>query len=185
MAMGRRRRYRGKIREAQWFHVYSKAACYEGEYPLQQPGCARQLQWFIQRYTEVYFCRVGAFSIMGNHYHVVVQMEAPRPLDEGERWARARLLYPDHEEWLQTWSEEKWQRFEKRLFDISELMRNIQMMFGRWYNQTFRREGRFWGNRFKSTVLANPQAVLDCCLYVDLNAVRAGLVKRPGSDRFE
>jgi len=39
--------------------------------------------------------------------------------------------------------------------------------------------GRFWADRFKSTLLEDDRALLDCMLYVELNAVRAGLVARP------
>ncbi len=58
-------------------------------------------------------------------------------------------------------------------------MRNIQAAFARWYNRNYRRRGRFWADRFKSTLLGDKAAVLDCMLYVELNPVRAGLVERP------
>ena len=39
--------------------------------------------------------------------------------------------------------------------------------------------GFFGADRFKSTLLEDDRALLDCMLYVELNAVRAGLVERP------
>jgi hypothetical protein len=77
------------------------------------------------------------------------------------------------------WSEEQWERFRQRLFDVSELMRNIQSAFARWYNNHHERRGRFWADRFKSVYLETEAAVLDCILYIELNPVRAGLVERP------
>jgi len=62
---------------------------------------------------------------------------------------------------------------------LSEFMRNVHSAFGRWYNKTYKRHGRFWADRFKSTLLEDDRALLDCMLYVELNAVRAGLVERP------
>jgi hypothetical protein len=80
---------------------------------------------------------------------------------------------------IEGWSEEEWEHFRQRLFDVSELMRNIQSSFARWYNRSYDRRGRFWADRFKSVFLETEEAVLDCMLYVELNPVRAGLVERP------
>jgi hypothetical protein len=80
---------------------------------------------------------------------------------------------------IDEWSTEEWEHFRQRLFDVSELMRNIQSGFARWYNRNNQRRGRFWADRFKSVYLENEAAVLDCMLYVELNPVRAGLVERP------
>ncbi len=92
---------------------------------------------------------------------------------------RALLLYPNSAADLDEWPQTKWDRLQERLFDVSELMRNIHSAFARFYNKTYRRHGRFWADRFKSTLLENTKALLDCMLYVELNPVRAGLVERP------
>ena len=114
---------------------------------------------------------------MGNHYHLVVEFEAPRELTNQELMKRALRLYPRSTKDLRAWSEQKWKRLQERLFDVSEYMRNIQSAFARWYNQRFDRQGRFWADRFKSVLLGDGQAVLDCMLYVDLNAVRSKSMK--------
>jgi hypothetical protein len=116
---------------------------------------------------------------MGNHYHVVVRFDAARQMDQAELRRRALALYPKSQELLATWTEDKWQRFNRRLFDVSELMRNVQQSFTKWFNKRFDRRGRLWADRFKSTLLEPGRSVVDCMLYVDLNPVRAGLVQRP------
>ena len=68
---------------------------------------------------------------------------------------------------------------QERLFDVSEFMRNLHSAFGRFYNKAYSRHGRFWADRFKSVLLEDTRALLDCMLYVELNPVRAGLVTRP------
>ena len=50
--------------------------------------------------------------------------------------------------------------------------------YARWFNRRYRRSGHVWQNRFYSSVLGGPH--LETALaYVDLNPLRAGLVRRP------
>jgi REP element-mobilizing transposase RayT len=141
----------------------------------------RRLIETIKHFSNIYFCQVAAFSVMGNHYHLVLKFEAEREVGHDELRARARIMYPGRtaEEMMNGWSGEEWDRYRRRLFDVSEYMRNVQAAFARWFNRSFDRRGRFWADRFKSTVLGDARAVLDCLLYVELNPVRGGLVERP------
>ncbi len=164
-----------------WYHLHSRVAGHRGEYPLAEPIARRHLVETIEHYAGIYFCQVAAFSVMGNHYHLIVRFEAPVPVSRRELRRRAFLMYSGRKkrEEIDTWSEEEWEHYRRRLFDVSEFMRNVQGSFARWYNRAFDRRGRFWAERFKSVVLGDLRAVLDCMLYVELNAVRAGLVERP------
>lgn len=162
-----------------WYHIHNHAAARQGEYPLDGERCKSKLTSLISFYSKAYFCRVAGFNVMGNHYHLVIHFEAPRPLSDQEKWDRALMLYSGDEDRLNRWHEDDWDRFEKRLFNVSEIMRNIQGSFATWYNQTFDRKGRFWGDRFRSTILTDLEAVVQCLMYVDLNPVRAGLIERP------
>ncbi|NOZ96048.1 MAG: hypothetical protein GXP47_15115 [Acidobacteria bacterium] len=164
-----------------WYHLYSRVAAYKGDYPLSHAVPMRRLIETIRHFSAIYFCEVAAFCVMGNHYHLVVKFDRPRPADQEELRARARLMYPGKasQARLDLWTEPDWEHYRKRLFDVSEYMRNIQSAFARWYNRSYQRRGRFWADRFKSVYLADLRAVLDCMLYVELNPVRAGLVERP------
>ena len=174
--MARMPRIRVEGNEA-WYHIHSHAAAKTGEFPLESEVCKSKLISLIEFYSKPYFCEVAGFNALGNHYHLVIHFEAARPLGEQQRWERALMLYPEKR--IRRWNEADWTRFEKRLFNVSELMRNIQGSFATWYNKHFDRKGRFWGDRFKSTVLTRFEAVLQCLMYVDLNPVRAGVCKRP------
>ena len=163
-----------------WYHVTAKVSDYAGHYALEKAGCREKLLKTLTHYASAYYSEVGAFSVMGNHWHLVVKMAEPRELSRKELQSRLAMLHPKkHKKMARSMSEKDWNRLEMRLFDISELMRNIQSAFGIWFNRTFKRSGGLWQDRFKSTLLGDEQAVLDCMLYVDLNPVRAGLVKRP------
>ncbi len=164
-----------------WYHLHSRVAAHRGEYPLARPAAQRRLVETIEHYASIYFCRVAAFAVMGNHYHLVLRFEPPAPVNREELRRRAFLMYPGKKkrEEIETWTEEEWEHYRRRLFDVSEFMRNVQASFARWYNRSYDRRGRFWADRFKSVYLGDPRAVLDCMIYVELNAVRAGLVERP------
>jgi putative transposase len=162
-----------------WYHVYSRAACERGVYPLENELCRRHFITLLKYYSRAYFCDIAAFCIMGNHYHLVVKFDVSRKLTQEALWQRALMLYPRSKKYLKQWDQKKWQVFEERLFNLSEFMRNIQSAFAVWYNKTFKRHGTFWADRFKSVLLGDAQAVLDCMLYVELNPVRAGLCQVP------
>ena len=104
----------------------------------------------------------------------MVQFEAYRTLGPNELRDRALLLYPNSAADLGDWPQAKWDRLQERLFDVSEFTRNLHSAFGRFYNKAYSRHGRFWADRFKSVLLEDTRALLDCMLYVELNPVRAG-----------
>ena len=164
-----------------WYHLWARAATYDGEFPLERSGCKRKLVELLLHYAAAYCCRLAGWCVMGNHWHTVLQMEAVGRLRRDELLRRARLLYPGTKgrEMIARWGVKEWRRLHRRLFDVSELMRNVQAAFARWYNDTYGRRGRFWAERFGSTVLEGEAAVLDALLYVELNSVRAGLVQKP------
>ncbi len=164
-----------------WYHLYARLAGRKGEYPLADPLPRRQLIELIHHYASIYFCEVAAFCVMGNHYHLVLRFDAERDVDRKELRARAYTMYRGKlmRAIVDAWGKGEWERYRRRLFDVSEFMRNVQGMYARWYNRTYERQGRLWGDRFKSVLLGDERAVLDCVLYVELNPVRAGLVERP------
>jgi len=47
-----------------------------------------------------------------------------------------------------------------------------------------RKKGYFWSERFKSVIVEQGETLINCLAYIDLNAVRAGLVKRPEDYRW-
>ena len=160
-----------------FYHVCGRVAGVKGEYPLDDKRYRRKIVDFIRLFAKVYCCDVLGFCVMGNHYHLVLSMDAPRNITREALRERASLLYDDT--LLDGWLAASWERFQTRIFDVSELMRSLQSKIARWYNATHNRRGRFWADRFKSSLLEDEKAAFDCLLYVELNPVRAGIVERP------
>ena len=168
-----------------WYHLYNRINARKDEYPLAEcQGAQDKFIELMNFYARAFFCDIGGYSVMGNHYHIVVRFEAPRRVAKKELLERAMLIYPNSEDVLIGWSDERWSRFKERLFDVSELMRNIHQAFAKWFNYATQRRGRVWAERFKSTILQDEKAIIDCLTYVDLNPVRAKLVKKPEDYKY-
>jgi putative transposase len=67
----------------------------------------------------------------------------------------------------------------KRLVDISRFMQQIEGEFADYYNGRKQRSGAFWGGRFHCTMIDGGEHLWNCLRYVDLNMVRAGVVRHP------
>lgn len=153
-----------------FYHIYSRAAGHKGAYPLSEPENQKKMLELIQYYATSYQCKVHGFCIMGDHYHLVVKFLKSKKLSRNFLKEKASEFDPRHHLQIDSWTKEQWHLFEKRLFNISEYMRSLNRGFTVWYNLKNNLRGSFWAARFKSTVLKNDQALLECMLYVKLNA---------------
>jgi hypothetical protein len=69
--------------------------------------------------------------------------------------------------------------------DLSQFMKLLKQRFTRWFNQTHGRVGTLWSERYKSALVDHRSNVLRVvAAYIDLNAVRAGMVRDPKDYRF-
>jgi len=60
--------------------------------------------------------------------------------------------------------------------------RSLQLIAGRTgqeYNQRKKRKGAFWQDRYHATAVQSNKHLIECMIYIDLNMVRAGVVKHP------
>lgn len=147
------------------------------------------------------FCgvRVLTYTVMSNHFHVLLEVPLARPLGDEELTGRYRRLYgpsgnrfcPKPEVLAQILAQggveaERWRRrLEARMGDVSEFMKTLKQRFSIWYNQTHGRFGTLWSERFTSVLVeGSTRALSAVAAYIDLNAVRAGLVKDPGDYRW-
>ena len=161
-----------------WYHLCARVAGWVDWFPFQEdPLAGEQLLRILRKYLGIYFCQAAGYCLMGNHYHLIVRFCEYRHLSLEELYERAQRLYPNPDRVLRT--PRQWQRFHRRLFDVSEFMRNVQQSYAKWYNRRYQRRGSFWGERFQSSILGDQASLMNALLYVELNPVRAGLVERP------
>jgi putative transposase len=69
--------------------------------------------------------------------------------------------------------------------DVSAFMKEFKQHFSRWYNKQTDRFGTLWAERFTSVLVENvPPVLRPVAAYIDLNPIRAGLVKDPKDYRY-
>ena len=174
------RRARHKSQNSAFYHVLTRVAGSRNFFPLMKPEARRKLIDLIQFYLQVYACILVSFEIMGSHYHLILWMDEFRPLSRQELKRRADLLWGEKAEpKTAAWSDAAWERFNRKLFDLSALMQHLNGEYAKWYNRRYDRHGHFWGDRFKNPQLLDLGALQRCLLDVETNATRAGLVERP------
>lgn len=65
--------------------------------------------------------------------------------------------------------------------------KSIQLIAGRTgqeYNKRKKRKGAFWEDRYHATAVESGDHLIKCLVYIDLNMVRAGVVKHPSEWSF-
>ena len=175
--MARKRRI--KLKGVKMFyHVFSRTA--GGDFLMNTP---EKRDFFIKTLKRLFYfflIRPRAYVVMSNHFHLIIETCPEKSLSDEEILERAKnaRIYSD----LVRKKDVKTLR--EKLNDISEFVKLLKQIYAQWYNRKFERKGYFWGERFKSVILQFGRALFDCILYVLLNPVRAGMVKRMEEYRY-
>ena len=156
------------------------------------------LEW----HAEMAGIEVFTWCCMGNHFHLLVEVpnaeEGRAKLEDEEILRRIGLVCSkerakgvrDQLILLKEQSPEMGylefrERLLARMFDVSVFMKELKQAFTLWYNRRVKRKGPLWQDRYKSVLLENDEKVLlTMAAYIDLNPVRAGLVKDPKDYRW-
>jgi putative transposase len=137
--------------------------------------------------------RILRCTLMGNHFHILLQVDKPKRLSLktmlrriGGYYGKAhlqqllkkirRVTDPAQRKEL---IERLLAPYRERMNDLSILMKEVKGGFARWYNKVYERYGVLWAERFKSVLLQAGYAVATVAAYLDLNPVRAGLCTDP------
>jgi hypothetical protein len=149
-------------------------------------------------------CRVVCYCLMDNHIHLLVEVP-PMPeggLSDEALLERLRAIYGEAQvtEVATELAEARQKvrdglaheslvarihgRFTYRMHDLSEFMKTLMQRFTQWFNRTHERSGNLWEDVFKSVIVEDGAAARTVAAYIDLNPVRAGMVKDPADYRW-
>jgi REP element-mobilizing transposase RayT len=134
----------------------------------------------IRRYSELYFVEILGFCLMGNHFHMLVEMLPEYKFTDEDIKKRYVNFYGDE----RVFADGLIPSLRQKLSNLSEFVREIKVGFARFYNRCHNRRGYFWGDRFKSVIVDKGETLINCLAYIDLNPLRAGIVKRPEDYRW-
>ncbi len=158
----------------------------------------QQIQDDLLRLPSIFFIDVVAFSIMPNHYHLLLHIDRERclaetPLSIAKRWHQLfkgtelsrKFIQKDplepHEKLALDTMIDTWR---SRLHNISWIMKVLNEGISRRANAEDDCTGHFWESRFKSQALLDDKAVLSCMAYIDLNPVRAAMANTPEQSEY-
>ena len=63
---------------------------------------------------------------------------------------------------------------------LPQMMQAVGRRYVRYFNDRQARSGTLWEGRYRSTLIETDRYLLACMVYIDLNPVRAGMVRDPG-----
>ncbi len=158
----------------------------------------RKELWQIADFSGV---EVITYCIMSSHFHVMVRIPDRESvmISDKELMRRYRVLYPMPTAYQQADAKvlemklledgedakELRKQLLERMHDVSQFMKTLKQRFSIWYNRSHNRVGTLWSERFKSTLVEGTDAAMRiAAAYIDLNPVRAKIVKDPKEYRW-
>ncbi len=163
--------------ESTVYHVISRSAL--PGFPLGDAD-KDHLVFLLHKLSQLFFVDVLGFCMMGNHVHLALRVHPESSVDDAQ--IRERLEIDRGEGAFITALDIEAGR--RRLCSLSEFMRSFKQSFGRYFNKKHNRKGYFWGDRYKSVIVEEGRTLINLLAYIDLNPIRAGIVKRPEEYRW-
>ena len=175
---------------ASYYHVMSRIT--ERRFYLG----AREKEHFrgmMRRVADFSGVEVLTYTVLDNHFHLLIQVPERVDISDAELLRRMQLIYREGvvAEFERELAEAETdlearllrKRYLYRMYDLSEFMKTLKQRYAIWYNAEHDRRGHLWDDRFKSVLvegggrLDRPGALWVMAQYIELNAVRAGIVK--------
>jgi REP element-mobilizing transposase RayT len=159
----------------------------------------REIFRHILRKAEVFSgVRVLTYAILSNHFHILLDVPEQPVLDAAELLRRVRALYGslEAERYKERWEdsrkgglgqlvEREQEALRRRMGDISPFMKLLKQCYSISYNQRHARTGTLWEGRYVSLLVeGESRALSTVAAYIDLNPVRAGIVRDPAEYRW-
>lgn len=204
-------RIKGGVDGAGYYHVMSRTVSDEhrgmmffGAY--EKNVFAKQLR----KHAAFTGVEVLTWCMMDNHFHLLIRVPEKEEhvanlMIKGRKpfWQRLRAFYGrskvnelrkevDRLEKEKNHGASNAQRvkeilegYTRRMADLSAFVRDLKRSFSIWFNRKHGREGTLWMDRFKSVLIeGEPRVLKKVSAYIDLNPIRAGLVKDPANYRW-
>ncbi len=167
-------------KDAVTYHVMTRTA--QQEYLFEEPKIREWVYKQITWLASIYYVDLYSVSVMSNHYHIILSVRKPAKLE-----SHLKARFEEHQKTRKhpkIWREWRLDPWYEKLTDLSLFMKELNETVARYLNRLNQRHGHVWGDRFKSVLIEDGAGLLTCMAYVELNAVRAGMVEKPSEYRF-
>ena len=138
------------------------------------------------------------YAVLSNHFHILARVPRQPELGERELLGRVAVLYGEaraemlRAQWagwkkkgLGYLAEKDCEALRRRMGDLSLFLKLLKQDYSISYNARHGRVGTLWEGRFNSVLVEDTGAALSAfAAYIDLNAVRAGIVGDPAEYRW-
>lgn len=179
------------------YHVMSRTVNGERLFGAVEKEAFRRMMWRMAAFSGV---EVLTYTVMDNHFHILAKVPDRRKwlarfeAGDGEKKLLDHLATVYSKVFIKQLKNEisayrkqgneaavevLLDRFKRRFCDISLFVKELKERFSRWFNKQQGRRGTLWMDRFKSVLVDGEAALATMAAYIDLNAVRAGLVDDP------
>ncbi len=186
-----------KLEGAATYHVMSRVIEHRFALGDAEKSYLHSLMRRLETFTG---CEVRTYAFLDNHFHILLHVPERCEISDDEVKRRVKALYGQKKfavmeiNW-EMWSEKgrndkvkaQLDGFRARMYDVSEFMKSFKQRFSVYYNATHDRHaaGPMWTDRFKSVLVEESEsAQVTVAAYIDLNPVRAGIVKDPKDYRW-
>ena len=155
----------------------------------------RKILRAVEGYSGV---QILTYAILSNHYHALLYVPERQRVEDGEFSRRLLFLYDKtmvenlmahiaclRRGGLDEAAEAVKAPYVRRMYDLAEFMKALKQRVSISYNRRHGRVGTLWEERYKSVLVeGSPGGLSAVGAYIDLNPVRAGMVKDPRDYRY-
>jgi REP element-mobilizing transposase RayT len=176
---------------AAFYHVISRVVdrrfVFQGD--VEREGF-RKIMRAVEGFTGV---RILTWVCMSNHFHVLLHVAERAEVGDSEFIRRMKFLYDGtkvetlaahlaglRESGQHQAADEVKAPYVRRMNNLAEFMKSLKQRVSIWHNKRNHRVGTLWEDRYKSVLVdGSAGALMAMAAYIDLNPVRAGMVKDP------
>jgi len=137
----------------------------------------------LRKIRTLFYVKYCGYSILSNHYHLLVNMADPEDIDPKEaiqRWND----YHEKEYQRNASIEANRTYVVQHLTDISYFMKRLNVLLTNAYNRHTGKTGTLWEKRYFSNIIERGMGIIQCGAYIELNSFRASLTAHPEDYKY-
>lgn len=179
------------------YHCFSRVVDRQFIFSDAEKDIFRSLLMELADFCQV---RILTYCIMSNHFHALVEVpRPPEPLPTAEQTLEALGKLSGCQDVDGQWqqlrrfreandsaAESEWlARIHARRWNLSQFFKCLKQRYSVSYNRRSGRKGTLWEERFNSVLVEGEgHALIAMATYIDLNPVRARIVRDPKDYRW-